>query len=77
MLRLARTSDNRTTGGLIINLLSNDVARFDLLFVFLHYIWVMPLQVAAITYLIWENVKVASLAGVFLIIVQTIPVQGK
>ncbi|XP_032455220.1 multidrug resistance-associated protein 4 [Nasonia vitripennis] len=74
--RLSCSAAGQATGGLIINLLSNDVARFEQLFVFLHYIWVMPLQGAVIAYLIWRHVGVASLAGVFLMTIQTIPVQA-
>lgn len=37
----------------------------------------MPIQGALISFLIWESVGIASLAGVFLITIQTIPVQGK
>lgn len=37
----------------------------------------MPLQGALIAFLIWESVGIASLAGVFLITIQTIPVQGR
>lgn len=53
------------------------MARFDQVLVLLHYIWIMPIQGAVIAYLIWRNVGIASLAGVFLIIIQTIPLQGK
>lgn len=53
------------------------MSRFDQLFTFLHYIWIMPIQGALISFLIWETVGIASLAGVFLITIQTIPVQGK
>ncbi|XP_015109904.1 multidrug resistance-associated protein 4 [Diachasma alloeum] len=76
ILRLSRYSANKTAGGQIINLLSNDVGRFDSVFAFLHYIWIMPIQGAAIAYLIWQNVQIATLAGIFLITIQTIPLQG-
>ncbi|KAG7200525.1 hypothetical protein KM043_001089 [Ampulex compressa] len=76
ILRLSKSSTSTTTPGQIINLLSNDVSRFDQLFVMLHYIWIMPIQGALIAFLIWESVGIASLAGIFLITVQTIPVQG-
>lgn len=56
--------------------MSNDVARFEQLFITLHYIWILPIQGALITFMIWENVGIASLAGVFLISIQTIPLQG-
>ncbi|KAK0158233.1 hypothetical protein PV328_009265 [Microctonus aethiopoides] len=76
ILRLSRYSANKTAGGQVINLLSNDVARFDPLFLYLHYIWIMPIQSAIIAYVIWYYVGIASLAGIFLITIQTIPVQG-
>ncbi|XP_025162191.1 multidrug resistance-associated protein 4 isoform X2 [Harpegnathos saltator] len=75
ILRLSKSS-TVTSPGQIVNLLSNDMSRFDLLFLQLHYIWTMPIQAAIIAFLIWQNVGVASLAGVFLITIQTIPVQG-
>ena len=76
IIRLSSSAAGQSTGGQIINLLSNDVARFEQLFIFLHYIWVMPLQGAVIAYLIWRHVGIASLAGVCLMTLQTIPVQG-
>ncbi|XP_015127764.1 multidrug resistance-associated protein 4 [Diachasma alloeum] len=76
ILKLSRSSANRTTSGQIINLLSNDVARFDQVFTLLHSLWIIPLQSAAIAYLIWQNVGMATLAGIFLLLMQTVPVQG-
>ncbi|XP_033327648.2 ATP-binding cassette sub-family C member 4 isoform X2 [Megalopta genalis] len=76
ILRLSKSSTNITTPGQIVNLMSNDVARFEQLFIALHYIWILPIQGALITFMIWESVGIASLAGVFLISVQTIPLQG-
>ncbi|XP_076758535.1 ATP-binding cassette subfamily C member 4 isoform X2 [Xylocopa sonorina] len=76
ILRLSKSSTNITTPGQIINLLSNDVARFEQLFVSLHYIWILPIQVALITFMIWQKVGIAAFAGVFLISIQTIPLQG-
>ncbi|XP_014472274.1 PREDICTED: multidrug resistance-associated protein 4-like isoform X2 [Dinoponera quadriceps] len=75
LLRLSKSSTTITPGQ-IINLLSNDMSRFDQLFIMLHYIWIMPIQGSIIAFLIWQNVGIASLAGVFLITIQTIPVQG-
>ncbi|PBC29424.1 Multidrug resistance-associated protein [Apis cerana cerana] len=76
ILRLSKSSTNITTSGQIINLLSNDVARFEQLFIAVHYIWILPIQGALITFMIWKSVGIASLAGVFLISIQTIPLQG-
>lgn len=30
---------------MVVNLLSNDVSRFDLLFQFLNFVWITPIQV--------------------------------
>ncbi|CAK9794749.1 ATP-binding cassette sub-family C member 4 [Anthophora plagiata] len=76
ILRLSKTSTNVTTPGQIINLLSNDVSRFEQLFITLHYIWILPIQGALIAFMIWKSVGIASLAGVFLITIQTVPLQG-
>ncbi|XP_076650867.1 ATP-binding cassette sub-family C member 4 isoform X2 [Halictus rubicundus] len=76
ILRLSKSSTNVTTPGQIVNLMSNDVARFEQLFSALHYIWILPIQAVLITYMLWGSVQIASLAGVFLISVQTIPLQG-
>ncbi|XP_017889371.1 multidrug resistance-associated protein 4-like [Ceratina calcarata] len=76
ILRLSKSSTNITTPGQIINLLSNDVAKFEQLFVAIHYIWIVPLQGALIAFMIWKNVGIASLAGIFLISIQTLPLQG-
>jgi len=74
MLRLS--SSTITTPGQIINLLSNDMSKFEQLFVSLHYIWILPIQGSIITFLIWQSVGIASLAGILLMIIQTIPIQG-
>ena len=76
ILRLSKSSTNVTTPGQIINLLSNDVGRFEQLFISLHFIWILPIQGALIAFMIWKNVGVAAFAGVFLISIQTIPLQG-
>lgn len=77
ILRLSRGASNRTASGQVVNLLSNDVSRFDTIGTFLHYIWIMPIQGGLVTYLIWQSVGIAVLAGVFLITIQTIPLQGQ
>lgn len=52
------------------------MSKFDQLFASLHYIWILPIQGIIIALLIWQYVGIASLAGVILIIIQTIPLQG-
>jgi len=35
----------QTTAGYLINLMSNDVCRLDFFLSYIHYIWILPLQV--------------------------------
>lgn len=55
----------------IVNLLSNDVNRFDLVSVLLHYMWSAPLMAIIIVYILWQEAKWAGMIGlavVFLIV---------
>uniref|UniRef100_A0A8C4HMG6 Multidrug resistance-associated protein 4 n=1 Tax=Dicentrarchus labrax TaxID=13489 RepID=A0A8C4HMG6_DICLA len=66
----------KTTTGQIVNLLSNDVNKFDDVTIFLHFLWVGPLQAAAVVGLLWLEIGPSCLAGMvvlmFLMPVQTI-----
>ncbi|XP_023246593.1 multidrug resistance-associated protein 4-like [Copidosoma floridanum] len=75
MIRLSCASANEASGGLVINLLSNDVARFELVLNFLHYVWVTPIQILVIAYFMWCKMGLTSLIGLLAIILQTIPIQ--
>lgn len=66
-----------TGSGQLVNLLSNDVARFDMTPMYLHYIWIMPIQAVVATYVMYRSVGVASFAGIIAIALQAIPLQGK
>lgn len=59
-----------------MNLLSNDVQRFDLASVFLHYAWIMPIQAILAFYVMYRSVGVAAVAGMAAIAIQAIPLQG-
>lgn len=76
-MRLNQQSLGKTATGQVVNLLSNDVNRFDLVILFLNYLWIMPFQVALITYFIWQEVGISTLAGVVSMALFTLPVQGK
>ncbi|GLV41553.1 uncharacterized protein CBL_06782 [Carabus blaptoides fortunei] len=76
LLRLNRTSLGQTTAGQVVNLLSNDVSRFDMAPMFLHYIWIMPLQAAVCAYFMYNSVGVSALAGLLVITLQAVPLQG-
>ncbi|XP_054082256.1 ATP-binding cassette sub-family C member 4 [Zeugodacus cucurbitae] len=74
-LRLSMRSAGQTPAGYLINLLSNDVNRLDYGFIFMHWIWIMPLNAMLICYLIWLRIGWAAVVGVVGLLLKTIPVQ--
>ncbi|XP_061693359.1 ATP-binding cassette sub-family C member 4-like [Syngnathoides biaculeatus] len=66
-LRLSSQAMGQTTTGQIVNLLSNDVNRFDEITLNLHYLWVGPLQAVVIIYFLWYEIGPSCLAGVAVI----------
>ncbi|XP_060989162.1 ATP-binding cassette sub-family C member 4-like isoform X2 [Dama dama] len=68
-LRLSSSAMGKTTAGQIVNLLSNDVNRFDQVMMFLHYLWVGPLQAIAVTALLWMEIGMSCLAGMAVLII--------
>lgn len=75
-LRLSRTALGQTTAGQIVNLMSNDVNRFDTCSLFAHYLWISPLQTAIITYLMYTEVGIAAVIGTAFILL-LVPLQCK
>lgn len=70
-LRLSRTALGETASGKVVNLLSNDVSRFDMVSIFLHAMWTAPLSAIVITYFLFVSAGYAGLIGigiVFLIV---------
>uniref|UniRef100_A0A671PYG4 Multidrug resistance-associated protein 4 n=1 Tax=Sinocyclocheilus anshuiensis TaxID=1608454 RepID=A0A671PYG4_9TELE len=67
-LCLSATAMGQTTTGQIVNLLSNDVSKFDEVTIFLHFLWVGPLQAAAVIGLLWQEIGVSCLAGMAVLI---------
>nr|XP_046485764.1 ATP-binding cassette subfamily C member 4-like isoform X3 [Neodiprion pinetum] len=75
VLRLDQNATNNAAG-LIANLMSNDVARFDSLPAYFHFVWISPFQVVLIGYVMWQIVGPTSLVGIVVMMLQTIPLQG-
>ncbi|KAH8377694.1 hypothetical protein KR093_006671 [Drosophila rubida] len=63
-LKLSKTALGDTTAGHIVNLISNDVGRLDFATIFVHYLWVGPLQTLFITYLMYLKIGFAAVFGV-------------
>ncbi|XP_078513731.1 ATP-binding cassette sub-family C member 4 [Lissotriton helveticus] len=68
-LRLSNTAMGKTTTGQIVNLLSNDVNKFDQVTIFLHFLWAGPLQAIAVTALLWMEIGPSCLAGMGVLII--------
>ncbi|NWZ76045.1 MRP4 protein, partial [Poecile atricapillus] len=73
-LRLSNVAMAKTTTGQIVNLLSNDVNKFDQVTIFLHFLWAGPLQAVAVTVLLWTQIGPSCLAGMAVLII-LLPVQ--
>nr|CAH7746332.1 unnamed protein product [Callosobruchus chinensis] len=76
ILRLSRASLGKTTVGHLVNLLSNDLSKFDQTFILAHYCWVGPIQVAVGTYMLYREMQVAALIGIAFL-VAIVPLQSK
>ncbi|XP_057334745.1 ATP-binding cassette sub-family C member 4-like isoform X1 [Microplitis mediator] len=74
-LKLSKPALDETPVGQVINLLSNDVNRFDSVMVYINYLWISPLQVIVIGYLIWRSIGVYTLIGYGVLLLMTIPMQ--
>ncbi|KAF5273657.1 hypothetical protein FQR65_LT04657 [Abscondita terminalis] len=76
LLRLNKISTSNTAAGQVINLLSNDVLRFDLVPIFLHYIWLMPIQTIVAGAIMYNSIGYAALTGIIALTIQAVPLQG-
>ncbi|CAH1117973.1 unnamed protein product [Phaedon cochleariae] len=74
--KLNQTSLGETAAGQVVNILSNDVNRFDLVVLSLHSLWALPIQVALLTYFLWRQVQISCLAGILSMIIICVPGQG-
>ncbi|XP_030884410.1 multidrug resistance-associated protein 4 isoform X3 [Leptonychotes weddellii] len=74
-LRLSNVAMGKTTTGQIVNLLSNDVNKFDQVTIFLHFLWAGPLQAIAVTALLWMEIGISCLAGIAVLII-LLPLQS-
>lgn len=75
-LRLLKSSTEEGQTGKIINLLSSDLAKFDIGLSFLHDIWKGPVQALIISVVIYMEIGISAVVGMAFL-VSFIPVQGK
>ncbi|XP_008195764.2 probable multidrug resistance-associated protein lethal(2)03659 isoform X1 [Tribolium castaneum] len=75
ILRVNKTALVDTTIGQLVNLLSNDVSKFDQSFVLANFAWIAPIQAAVGTYLLYREIGVSAFFGMALLL-SFIPVQA-
>ncbi|CAH1183163.1 unnamed protein product [Phaedon cochleariae] len=74
-LRLNQSALADTTVGQMVNLLSNDVGRFETGMNFLHHLWLAPLETFLVMYLCYNEVGYTGLVGTAFLLL-SIPVQS-
>ena len=74
-LRLSGKAQRQSTIGQTVNLLSNDVGRFDGSVDWIHYLWIGPIQLIIVMFILWKIVGPECCAGIVLC-VALIPLQG-
>ena len=75
-LKLSRKAQGESTIGQMVNLLSNDVNRFDYSAFFIHYFWIGPLQLLVVLYITYTSIGPACFVGAGLI-VAFVPLQSE
>lgn len=76
MLRLSQTALNEAATGKVVNLMSNDVNRFDPALELIHYIWIIPFQMVVVSYFMFMTMGYAAFGGILVIGLQAEPIQG-
>lgn len=75
-LRLSQTALRDTSPGKMVNLLSNDVNRFDLASALINLIWSAPLVTFVAGILIWQEIRWAGIFGMLIVFI-VVPLQSK
>ncbi|KAI2473971.1 ATP-binding cassette sub-family C member 4 isoform X2 [Diabrotica virgifera virgifera] len=74
-IKLSTTALGKSSVGKIVNLLSNDVSRFDSASMLLHQMWVGPVSAIIIMYIIFQDIGWSGATGV-VTIVTIMPMQA-
>lgn len=75
-LRLTLNALGETTAGQVVNLLSNDVGRFETSILFIHYLWIAPIQLICVSIILYLAIGWSAFIGVGFIIL-FVPLQSK
>lgn len=75
-LRLSQTALGDTAPGKVVNLLSNDVNRFDIVSIVINAMWAAPLMTLIAGYLLWQEVQWAGMFGLAIVFI-VVPLQSE
>lgn len=64
------------TSGRVMNLITNDVGKFEQAFIFAHYLWCTPIQVALVAVILWQSMGPAPLFAMTVFLVMA-PLTGE
>jgi ATP-binding cassette subfamily C (CFTR/MRP) protein 4 len=67
-LKLSKMSMEESTVGQMVNLMSNDVSRFQYICLHLHHIVIAPIQTIIVLYLLFATVNASAMVGVALLL---------
>lgn len=73
-MRLSHTALGDTAPGKVVNLLSNDVNRFDIVSLVVNSMWNAPLMTIIAGYLLWREAQWAGIVGISVVFV-VVPIQ--
>lgn len=75
-MRLSTTALGETAPGKVVNLVANDVNRFDLVSIFINHMWSAPISALIIGYFLWDEAGYAGLLGIAAVFI-VVPIQCK
>lgn len=73
---MSKTALGDTAAGKIVNLLSNDVSRFDMVSIFIHHMWVAPTSALFVTYFLYVEAGYAGIIGIIPVFL-VVPLQSE
>ncbi|XP_076291898.1 uncharacterized protein LOC143214568 [Lasioglossum baleicum] len=76
ILRLSKSALTQTTSSHVVNLLSNDLQRFDQFCDFVNFIWISPLQMILIGSLMWTRIGLVTFVGIGALIILSFPIHS-
>ena len=77
LLRLSKVGTNHAATGRVVNLMSNDVCRFDYAPTYIGFLIITPVHAVITTYCLWTMVGPSAVVGMGFMLLQTLLVQSE